>query len=442
MVLSVAKGKKAKNPKKGKKGKKGKDKKKQVEEKHNDPTPGGDRRRAKRNLDSKVVGAAAGNAKRRIAAAGAGVAAKPQEEESDDVQVDENEVEFVLSRSTEPDKLRDRLEKLRQKIKGLSREVAAEDAAAFEEAARHDAATKKFDDLDGAFRRETLEREEARREAELLRLRREAEAKKAMKRAVQKELKRLDERAKRDATERTAGGQPAEGAGGSEYTSFEGFEAGRAAGDDPEPDESSEGDESEDSEKQQVKEVDWNDGPDKLLPRDFVMSQASSPGAFVEHFVRYMVRAWRRELERESPFAGCNTSAAERAALGTWESFRLAQAALAPLILQLEEGAADALIVKQLDKLVTLAAEREYMDAGVVYIEISMGNKKWNNAHANYAGTHCQNKGVRVYVTKKDKEIAYDVDPVVQKYVQNMRRLLHFAQCIRPNSDVSKHLRT
>merc|ERR1719498_934972 len=86
-----------------------------------------------------------------------------------------------------------------------------------------------------------------------------------------------------------------------------------------------------------------------------------------------------------------------------------------PLLQQLNANECDAGVVEGLDKMVSLAAGREYKAAGHAYIDMTMGRKKWNNAIASYGGTHCQNKGFRIYITKQDDPNKFDSDPMVEK---------------------------
>jgi len=192
--------------------------------------------------------------------------------------------------------------------------------------------------------------------------------------------------------------------------------------------------------REEFKKVDWSGGPQELRPREEVACEGAPPGAFVEHFARVMVSAWRVELEREAPFQGRGFQEADLAVFHSRQSLLQIEENLGPLIHQLERREANAQIVQQLDTMVSLAAGRQYTDAGAAYIEMSLGHKKWNNTHATYAGAVGQNKGCRTYKTYQDKLLEFDKDPVVQKYVQCMRKLVYFAQCIRPNEDISKHL--
>merc|ERR1712050_488827 len=133
-----------------------------------------------------------------------------------------------------------------------------------------------------------------------------------------------------------------------------------------------------------------------------------------------------------APFANMTANQGEIYNWNNRKSLQVVEEDCAPLINQLKEKKTPAQMIEQLDEVVSCAAEREYMEAGKAYTLMTMGKKKWNNCHANYAGTHCQNKGVRVYHTHQSDLLDYDKNPVVQKYCQSVRRLVMFAQTMWP----------
>jgi len=188
-----------------------------------------------------------------------------------------------------------------------------------------------------------------------------------------------------------------------------------------------------------MRKVDWSNAPPELLPRDQVATPQAPVGAFVEHFVRYTIGAWRRELDKAIPFDGMGLKDMDLQVFGDRQALQNVENGVSVLILQLAKKQANETIVKGLDKIVTLAAEREYQEAHTAYIEMALGNKRWNNTVSTYAGTVCQNKGGRTYLTVMDKLRDFDKDPVAQKYSQCLRKLVQLAQCVRPNKEISKH---
>jgi len=310
-----------------------------------------------------------------------------------------------------------------------------------------------------ALRRE-MERTREQKEAEKRELAREFQKREAQKlAAIQAASKREAERreAERERAKKEAVGSLSAPGSGS-FANFGSFNAKRSqaeahglaarkAGEGASSGGEDSGSDSEDTQasqerlrKEEPKPIDWSGGPAELLDREQVATSVAQPGAFVEHFARFMVSAWRRELGSATPFEGSGLKETDLAVFRNAQSLQQIEDALGPLIHQLERREANLVVVQQLDKMVSLAAKREYADAGSAYIEMALGHKKWNNTHATYAGAVGQNKGCRTYKTYQDKLLEYDKDPVVQKYIQCMRKLVYFAQCIRPNADVSKHL--
>jgi len=196
---------------------------------------------------------------------------------------------------------------------------------------------------------------------------------------------------------------------------------------------------SEDSESEQrkfdEKPVDWSSPPEDLRPRGEVGE--GSAEEFIEHFVRYAVGAWQRELEGGllAARAGRNP---ELKTFVSVDALRQAEASLSPLLRQLRQGTVNGEILKHLDEMASRAANREYAAANKAYMELTIGNKKWQNVLAGAQGKH--NKGGTVYLMPQSALTAYDSDPVAQKYMQALRRVILFAQYKRPNDDVSKHM--
>jgi len=197
---------------------------------------------------------------------------------------------------------------------------------------------------------------------------------------------------------------------------------------------------------------DWSNAPTSLALRQKIELTAellsgdtgasTKQGAFLAHFIRFATGAWRRMLEGGKIWSddGEHMSKIENVPqdLRGMKALEDTQAGILPLLQQLESNQADPAIVKQLEKLVSLAADREYSKAGKAYLEMTMGRKKWNNTLASYAGTHCQNKGFRIYITKQDDPLKFDTDPATQKIMQSARRLVNFMEVIRPPADASK----
>lgn len=198
---------------------------------------------------------------------------------------------------------------------------------------------------------------------------------------------------------------------------------------------------------------DWSNPPTSLMPYEKVMLTAGlltadkehnrREGAFLNHFVRFAIGTWRRLLE-----GGKGKILEEDLAREIPEEFMKnkffeeTQEGLVPLLRQIQKNEMDRKLLRQLDKVVSLAAQREYSDAATAYVDMTCGRKKWNNTLASYGGTHCQNKGFRIYITKQDDPNAYDQDPIFEKIMHSLRKLVRFVEVIYPNSDTSKKFTT
>lgn len=178
--------------------------------------------------------------------------------------------------------------------------------------------------------------------------------------------------------------------------------------------------------------VDWSAAPSELLPPGSAGEQQAA--VLIEHIVRFAVGAWQRELNTTPGMDG----APENKAFGSAEMLRQAQEALTPLLKHLRTGAVEGSVLARLREMLELAAAREYAAANKVYMELTVGNKRWQNVVAGAQGLH--NKGASIRLIPQSKLNAFDCDPAAQKYILALRRIILFLQYTWPNEDVSKHM--
>lgn len=213
--------------------------------------------------------------------------------------------------------------------------------------------------------------------------------------------------------------------------------------------EESDDDSEEDSEDERKrrefaeKHFDWGEPPTELLSREEVAKASGRCGgsggaAFVDHFVRWVIGAWRREIGSGAKIQSSGLSVSEVEWFNSEEALLQTQESFATLLRQLEKGDADPHVLSHLERMATLAYEREYAEANKAYMELTMGNKKWQNVFANAQAKH--NKGASIKVINQSEPTKYDTDPVAQKYIQALRRMVQFTQYKRPNVDTSKHM--
>merc|ERR1719161_3493723 len=91
-------------------------------------------------------------------------------------------------------------------------------------------------------------------------------------------------------------------------------------------------------------------------------------------------------------------------------------------------------VLKSLDQITSFASEKEYAQSNAVYMKMTFGNKMWNLTHVSHVAA-CTMKGAREYRRNRDSLNTYDMDPVSQKYMWAMKKVVHFLQCIRPNKE-------
>mmetsp|Transcript_31316 Transcript_31316/g.88219 ORF Transcript_31316/g.88219 Transcript_31316/m.88219 type:complete len:305 (+) Transcript_31316:171-1085(+) len=208
-------------------------------------------------------------------------------------------------------------------------------------------------------------------------------------------------------------------------------------------------------------ESDWVNPPTEQLRRE----QVGTPRQFVEHFCRYALGVWRRELALKgdsAAFAGFTPL--ERQAFEDPKLLREAERAITPLIRRLKSGETlqrgegkfksrsretrtsmeskfvkEADVLQSLERMASSATSQDYMDAHETYMKLTLGNKMWNSTHVAHVSA-CTMKGAREYRRNRDSLNTYDMDPVSMKYMHAVKKLVHLMQAIRPNPDQSKNV--
>lgn len=204
--------------------------------------------------------------------------------------------------------------------------------------------------------------------------------------------------------------------------------------------------------------IDWTTPPSELLLREQVGDGRAA--AFIDHFVRFVLGAWKCQQAADFP----GFSDVERAAFGG-SALEETREAMVPLLTQLARGEKlergetkpdrirmsgartgcdgrhvdEAGVLEQLDSMASSAAKRDYAEAHKAYMTLTLGHKKWNNTCVTHVSANSMS-GAREYRRNRDSLNTYDIDPVAQKYMQGMRKIIHFAQRIRPNDDQSKNV--
>lgn len=202
--------------------------------------------------------------------------------------------------------------------------------------------------------------------------------------------------------------------------------------------------------------LNWSDPPLELLP--VAQVEGGQPAAYIQHFIRYVLGQWQIRLEKNG-LQGFTEI--EKAAFK--DSLAEAQSAVTPLMCRLRNGtnlnrgeeryksksretrtSMEGKFVKEQDVLhsimtiATAGYEMDYQKAHATYMRLTFGNKMWNLTHVAHVAA-CTMKGAREYRRNRDSLNTYDMDPVSQRYMHAMKKIMHFCQCIRPNPDQSKN---
>lgn len=182
---------------------------------------------------------------------------------------------------------------------------------------------------------------------------------------------------------------------------------------------------------------------------------------FVEHFIRFGIGTWAKEIENK--FAGRDLPTKVKFEASLPEAL----AAFTPLIRRLKRGESlqkgeekkkhfgsrsretrtsmegkflgEASVIGQFEQMITMAYDKNYVQAHKAYMLMTLGHKTWNNTLVQHVSA-CTMKGAREYRRNRDNLNTYDMDPVSQKYMHAMRKLVHLMQVIRPNSDQSMNV--
>lgn len=183
--------------------------------------------------------------------------------------------------------------------------------------------------------------------------------------------------------------------------------------------------------------------PDALLPMEFYSLQdlpeellaagdmGSEPGLYVAHFVRFVLGCWQRTLSSGKPLEGPGLTAQSAALFQSKAKLRETTEALKPLLRQLWLRKVTDEVLRELEKVVRHAADRDYIRANEVYVAMTMGRKTWHNSLPCFQQQQNHGGSVRKII-KQSELVDFDWDPVMQAYMHALKRLIQFVQCVRP----------
>ncbi|OLP82783.1 Pre-mRNA-splicing factor 18 [Symbiodinium microadriaticum] len=148
---------------------------------------------------------------------------------------------------------------------------------------------------------------------------------------------------------------------------------------------------------------------------------------FLADFVLYWYQSWVKD---EKPDAKALQSMRE---------------ALLKLLQRLRRKAVEKAHLSSLAEFADLAHRREYAQANDVYINITIGKATWHSQldlgeQRAHWGQGCSLRTMQRQVVEKDTKNAalFDTDPVVQRYVHALKRMVTYLQTVQPSTDPSK----
>lgn len=296
-----------------------------------------------------------------------------------------------------------------------------------------------------ADKREARELQRAKAEAAAMKAKIEADeaAKSEAKRreAAQRELEKRDA-ARREADKVKAALQMATSGAVDGFASFESFDA-KAQGrhkheleGKEDVDSDSDSGSSEQTSKDSLFAKEWSNPPRKLMSREEI---GDAPGEFVAHFVRYFVGAWQSSLKDGGKIEGSGLTDQAAAIFNSLSAMRETEEALRPLYVRLKKGEIGNEVLKQLDLVVSLAADRDYESANKEYLVITMGRKTWHNSLPQIQQQQNHGGSIRTII-KQSPLLGFDTDPVINAAILALKRLILFAQFICPPDDMSKRI--
>lgn len=178
----------------------------------------------------------------------------------------------------------------------------------------------------------------------------------------------------------------------------------------------------------------WRDS--KLLdgenPAEVSERSKSSDEDYLAQFLMYWFHAWSR---------GSSDPGTKRDSKAVQQT----RDALLPLLQQLKRGVVNKELLKSLADVAELAQQREYAKANDVYIGLTIGKALWHEQldlgeqRAHWSGSGNLRTMQRQTVEKDwQRASSFDTDPVVQRYVHALKRLVTYMQSQRPSEDPSK----
>lgn len=243
-----------------------------------------------------------------------------------------------------------------------------------------------------------------------------------------------------------AGEPDAEGAEpeAEKFKAFEGFDAGKAHAaahgihedDDVSSDSGSSSSEDEDGKAIRRPTDFWGEPPEDLLERTDLEDSLDGSRAYVAHFIRYVMGVWHMYFKNGRKIEGNGLTEGVAASFNSAMVVEKTRESLTPLLNQLQRNSVPEDILRQIDKVASLAAGRDYKQCMQEYVVVTMGRKTW---HQTVMQTMMQQNhgGSVARITKQSPFVNFDFDPTMNAYMLALKRVIQFLQWLRPPTNPS-----
>lgn len=230
-----------------------------------------------------------------------------------------------------------------------------------------------------------------------------------------------------------------------EFANYDGFNAqkayelahGIAEGDQSEDDDGSSTSSEEMAEEKRKRPINyWGETPEDLLARSDLEDSLDGSRAYVAHFVRYVMGMWQQHVEDGRKIEGNGLTKGTADSFNSTMVLEKTRESLLPLLVQLQQNTVPEELLRLIDTVVTLAAQRDYKTCMQEYMVITMGRKTWHQSlpqmmmQQNHGGSVCR-------IIKQSQFVDFDYDPTMNAYTVALKRVIQFLQWLRPATDIS-----
>jgi len=181
----------------------------------------------------------------------------------------------------------------------------------------------------------------------------------------------------------------------------------------------------------------WGEPPEDLLERQDLEDSVDGSRAYVAHFIRYVMGMWHQYFKKGHKIEGSGLTQGAVASFNSAMVVEKTREALTPILVKLQKNTLDAELLRRIDSVVALAANRDYKTCMQEYVVCTMGRKTWHQSlsqammQQNHGGSICK-------IITQSQFIDFDYDPTINAFMLALKRVIQFLQWLRPPTDASK----